>query len=163
MNIRAHNNQSTWVAGDKLKLETREGLECIKNEVQSHGGTTHEISAWRPQAYQRHLYDIYKKYKDSIKIKQEDVDSACWEIIKNIRKEWEVHGPLHDPAKGIKPDSHSKGEAFDIRIENFPDEVDCGNSKCDIDDWMFIKCSMYRFNKIKDPVHWMKVPVIVIP
>jgi len=64
--IRMENGENVIL--DKLSAETQTALNCLKDEVAKAKGSVSVTSAYRPQAYQDHLYEIFQKRKKCRKL-----------------------------------------------------------------------------------------------
>ncbi len=49
------------VRKDKLTVDMQKKMQCLSGAVAQACGSLNETSAWRPTAYQAHLYEIYSK------------------------------------------------------------------------------------------------------
>lgn len=97
---------------DQLTTETQSALSCLKNKVISLGGTLTVTSAWRPQTYQNHIREIFDKWRDLKKIREDYPNQfpQCDERFKQLNVEYKRHG-----LKGRvgQKSNHTSGNAFD--------------------------------------------------
>lgn len=85
---------------------TQAALTCLRTAVNNNGGRFKLNSAYRSQAYQDHLREVWDKYQ----IVEDWRRSRCAEVQRNVRNEWERHGITYQPAKESR---HSSRVAFD--------------------------------------------------
>ena len=136
--IRMENGENIIL--DKLSAETQTALSCLKGEVAKARGSVNVTSAYRPQAYQDHLYEIFDKLARS--------DSAlsnfpqCKDLYKALQTENNKHKLKGKVGKMSK---HSSGKAFDANWSGITD---------DNLDLTTQKCSLSRPYPAKDPVHF---------
>jgi hypothetical protein len=90
----------------KLTQGTRTALTCLQNAVGAAMGTLTVTSAYRPQAYQNHLREVWDKWQ-AIK---DRTDAACADTKAQVQTEWNRHDLAFQPAL---VSDHSSGTAFD--------------------------------------------------
>ena len=136
--IRMENGENVIL--DKLSAETQTALNCLKDEVAKAKGSVSVTSAYRPQAYQDHLYEIFQK---RLKLrKMIDDFPQCKNTLKNI----EVENSKHKLKNKVgETSNHSAGKAFDANWNNISDEDIDSTAK---------KCSLARPFLVTDPVHF---------
>ncbi|MFZ6689121.1 D-alanyl-D-alanine carboxypeptidase family protein [Undibacterium sp. SXout11W] len=138
--IRMENGENVIL--DKLSAQTQTALNCLKEEVAKAKGSVSVTSAYRPQAYQDHLYEIF--------VKRGILDSGfknfaqCKDLYKNIQTESKKH-MLKDRVG--ETSRHSSGRAFDANWSGVSDtDIDAGAKKC----------ALSRPFPVDDPVHFQK-------
>ena len=89
-----------------LTPATRTALACLEAAVEANGGMFALRSAYRSQAYQDHLREVWDKHQ----IVVEWPSTRCPEVQANVLAEWERHGLGYQPARRSR---HSSGVAFD--------------------------------------------------
>jgi hypothetical protein len=130
------------VREDKLDPSMKKKLDCLRDAVSKAGGKLEVTSAWRPMAYQNHLFEIYSKRK-KINSKDNKKNPACKAIIAEIEREY---GPK--PGHGIKSrvaekrSLHEDGLAFDASWSN-----NISDSKIDV---LAASCKLNRPFKDRD-------------
>ena len=90
------------------------GYLCLKEAIESAGVPFNLTSAFRTDAYQRHLHEIWNKWKEFDDLTPEEIQ-ACQSRKKEIKDELDKHGlgGLHiPPAK--KAGKHPQGLAIDV-------------------------------------------------
>ena len=140
--IRMENGENVIL--DKLSTETQTALSCLKGEVAKARGSVSVTSAYRPQAYQDHLYEIFQKRKKVQKIAKKF--QQCDALATNLDNENDKHRLKGKVGKNSK---HGKGDAFDANWVGISDDQLDTAAK---------KCSLYRPfpDQSDDPVHIQK-------
>lgn len=105
--------ESSPINTARLTTATREAYQCLKEEIDGFSIPTNLASAFRTEAYQRHLWEIYDRW-----ITQglnEDDSSTCAARKAEVFAKWRHHG-----LEGLKTSpaysagKHLRGPAFDI-------------------------------------------------
>ncbi|MFZ6864021.1 D-alanyl-D-alanine carboxypeptidase family protein [Undibacterium sp. Ji67W] len=138
--IRMENGENVIL--DKLSAETQTALNCLKDEVAKAKGSVSLTSAYRPQAYQDHLYEIFVKRKKLAKIIENF--PQCTELRRVLNDENNKH-----QLRGLvgANSNHSNGRAFDANWSGISDEVIDKTAKT---------CQLSRPFPIVDPVHFQR-------
>lgn len=112
---------------DHLTEKTKEGLRClvgkIKDEYKVNANLT---SAFRTEAYQRHLYEIYDRWIERGLI--DDTSPECAELKQKVGDEWNRHG-----LEGLKTSpaqsagKHPQGLAFDLSRRSTISQLEAKN------------------------------------
>jgi len=127
---------------DKLSTDTQTALSCLRTEIAKSHGTLTVTSAYRSQAYQDHLYEIFDKRKKLSKILKKF--PQCEEIFNNIDAENNRHKLKNKVGKNSK---HGKGDAFDANWTVIGNEQVDAAAKT---------CLLVRPFPDDDPVHFQK-------
>jgi hypothetical protein len=100
-------NTSRWT--DKTKL----AYLCFVGKVNGAGVSVNLASAFRTDAYQRHLWEIYNRWK-TLGLST-NTDETCTVLKKKVHDEWSEHGLQGlRTSPAFKAGKHPKGTAFDI-------------------------------------------------
>jgi hypothetical protein len=102
------------VIEDKLAPSMKTKLACLRAAVTKAGGKLKVNSAWRPQAYQDHLYEINEKRK-KLEGSPNNTNQFCKPIYKAVMAERDKH---QLKPKVAKSSLHEKGLAFDANWPN---------------------------------------------
>ena len=122
-----------------LTAGTQAALQCLRREVSENGGSLTVHSAYRSQAYQDHLREVWDKYQTVSGWAQ----GRCPDVRDNVQVEWERHDLAYRPAAQSQ---HSTGRAFDASWGVL-------NQGVDIDD-LARECSLSRPVQ-GDPTHFL--------
>lgn len=97
----------------RLTTETQTALACLRREVESLWVPFNLTSVFRTEAYQRHLWEIYNRWKT--KGLSTNTDPGCQARKAKVKAEWDHHGleglltsPAEDAGK------HPQGMALDV-------------------------------------------------
>jgi hypothetical protein len=85
---------------------TQNALTCLQNAVAAASGTLNVTSAYRPQAYQDHLREVWDKWQ-AIK---DRTDAACAATKTQVQTEWDRHRLVRQP---VPASDHTRGTGFD--------------------------------------------------
>ena len=85
---------------------TQTALTCLQNAVGAAGGSLTVTSAFRPQAYQDHIREVWDKWQAI----QNNNSAACAQTKAQVQTEWNRHGLAFQPAA---VSNHTAGNAFD--------------------------------------------------
>ncbi len=89
-----------------LTAATRRALTCLETAVNNNGGMFKLRSAFRSQAYQDHIREVWDKRQ----VVKDWPDDRCAGVRQNVDAEWERHNLAYQPARRSR---HSSGIAFD--------------------------------------------------
>lgn len=89
-----------------LTAATQTALTCLQNAVAAAGGSLAVTSAFRPQAYQNHLREVWDKRQQLLGW----TEAECATIKTAIDQDFALHGLAFQPAL---VSNHSAGNAFD--------------------------------------------------
>ena len=123
-----------------LTDETTTKLRCLRQAVRDAGGTFTVTSAYRPQAYQDHFYEIFTKKRQLEKLIKKF--PQCQAIKNQVDAENQKHG-LQD--KVGKTSNHTPGKAFDARWRGITTAAVDSAAEA---------CGLSRPFKKDDPVHF---------
>jgi hypothetical protein len=92
-----------------LTQPTRDALACLQQTVQTADGTHNLTSAFRPQSYQDHLYEIASKWQ----LLEPWPESECGQLRSDVLQHKQFHnlGPIV-----ARQSNHSAGTAFDMTV-----------------------------------------------
>lgn len=93
-----------------LQPNMQTALACFQGRIQGAGGTFRLNSAYRTNAYQAHLREVWDKW---IAIKPLAGDPTCSQVYADVQSEFDKHGIVHRPASAdLGP--HTTGSAIDV-------------------------------------------------
>lgn len=132
----------------------------LNNLVRSLGGSATVNSAYRPLAYQAHLYNIYQSSKQySASPATYDGNSACSSVISALKSEQQNHGVCNGSGSclaaspnGCAP--HVKGTGIDISLSpaGLLDSINAKLQSANIDlRWQALPNDPVHFNLINPP------------
>jgi hypothetical protein len=126
-----------------MTTEARTALGCLRGAIAESGGGHNLTSAFRPQAYQEHLQEVWDKAAQCRENDNVECSERCDEILNEFE---DVHRLDSDP--GLRPvtrSTHTEGTGFDL-----PFTVPAGT---DIDQ-LARDCSLVRPDPTGDPRHF---------
>lgn len=128
-------------------------LTQFESLVSRYGGTLTLTSAYRPQAYQDHLQDVWDKWMLELRDNEEP---GCEFLRSQVYREFAGHGLLETQRPASISD-HSRGTAFDAAVI-LPDPGRKLRRRVNIDA-LARRAGLYRPVRIQDPVHFrLRVP-----
>ncbi len=108
-----NNVGSRWRPGG-LTADYQKKLKCVEDAIFARGGTSAGTSAYRPEQYQRHLYEIVKKDVE-LSEKYMKAHPDCQARRDRITKKMKDHGLKYDQEVAVPGTSrHESGTAFDL-------------------------------------------------
>jgi hypothetical protein len=91
-----------------LKPNMQDARACFKVGIEGAGGTFKLTSAFRTDAYQAHLREVWDTWG---KLQDLAGDAACSQIYAAVNTEFSYHGIVHRPAE---VSNHTTGSAIDV-------------------------------------------------
>lgn len=111
----------------RLTPETVQAKQCIDDRIGALGGTPVLSSAFRTEAYQRHLWQIYDRWKGDAKKSrpsskpslENNMQPECAALKSAVKAEWDRHGlrGLNTPP-AFSAGKHPQGRALDYSRTN---------------------------------------------
>jgi len=138
-------------------VPTEGRIACLQNAIAQWGGRWMPESAWRPEAYQAHLYEISSKWSDL----QKRRDHSCDALKAQIQAEKDRHELGTQVGQRSR---HTEGEAIDIGTDRPRPCVNCfslpppANGRGELIDELAYRCGLARFPegdaRREDPGHF---------
>ncbi len=122
-------------------------LDLFATKVASLGGSLVLHSAYRPEAYQRHLQDVWYKWMD---LKSNNV-AACQGLRGAVQAEF-LHHHLLESQHPVAVSDHTRGLAFDATVD-LPKNAKIGRRKATLD-LLARLAGLVRPAIVADPVHF---------
>jgi hypothetical protein len=115
------NNVGSRWRPDGLTADYQTKLKCVEDAIVARGGTSEGSSAYRPEQYQRHLYEIVDKDRE-LKASYMKEHPECQARRDTITKKMKDHGlkrkqPVAEPGTS----RHESGTAFDLTPSGLTD------------------------------------------
>jgi hypothetical protein len=111
--IALENHTGPAVDLDGLTPRTSTALSRFENLVEKRGGSITLTSAYRPEAYQEHLRDVWYKWMTELK---DNTDASCAELKAQVGEEFTRHQllPSQHP---VAVSDHTLGIGFDAAVQ----------------------------------------------
>ena len=122
-------------------------LDLFQTKVASVGGSLVLHSAYRPEAYQRHLQDVWYKW---MAMKNNDMQ-ACQGLRTAVQTEF-LHHHLIESQHPVAVSDHTRGLAFDATVD-LPKSAKVGRRKATLD-LLARLAGLVRPAIVADPVHF---------
>jgi hypothetical protein len=140
-------SQSAVDVADMVPAAAR-ALNRFESKVGSAGGTIVLKSAYRPEAYQRHLQNVWYKWMDELKGNR---DPACQGLRAQVQEEFTRHH-LIETQHPVAVSDHTRGLAFDATVD-LPQHARIGRRRITLDGLARL-AGLVRPAIVADPVHF---------
>ena len=137
---------------DGLMPDAAQALDTLKEMVTSLGGTFELKSAYRPQAYQAHLHEVWVKW---VKELRNNRSSGCRALREEVGAEFSRH-QLLIRQQPVPASDHALGLAFDAAVA-MPRAVRLNGKRVTVDKLAAL-AGIKRPNSRRDPVHFKLLP-----
>jgi hypothetical protein len=106
-----------------LQLNMQTALACFQGGIQGSGGTFVLKSAYRTNAYQAHLREVWDKW---LALQPLAGDPTCAQVYSDVQAEFNKHGIVHRPASAdLGP--HTTGSAIDVCADGIAQSACAGS------------------------------------
>lgn len=126
---------------EHLTARMQTGLICLQTAVENAHGTFNLTSAYRPEAYQLHLQEVWDRWNDLRRRREPE----CLELRNAVQAEFQRHGLLLSQ-RPVTNSLHERGEAIDANIT-----LPVGQNV----DTLANGCQLRRPLPQRDPVHFI--------
>lgn len=142
--------QSTGSAIDVQHMvpAAAKALDRFQSKVSSIGGSIVLKSAYRPEAYQRHLQNVWYKWMDELR---NNYDPACQDLRAQVQEEFTRHR-LIETQHPVTASDHTRGLAFDATVD-LPANARLGRRRMTLDRLAHLS-GLVRPAIASDPVHF---------